>query len=74
MNLVADIEFSALILIQIAMILFLIFYLIFAAIVIKQVKVMTETLQIGFENPIKALAFFHFVFAFIVLFLAIIVL
>lgn len=74
MNLMNEIEFSALILIKIATILFLLFYLVFAGVVIKQAKIMTETIQIGFESQIKTLVFFHFVFALIVLFLAIIIL
>jgi hypothetical protein len=74
MNLVADIEFSALILIKIATLLFLLFYLVFAGVVIKQAKIMTETIQTGFEGPIKGLVFAHFVFALVTLFLAIIIL
>ncbi len=74
MNLIADVEFSVLLLVKILTIIFLVLYLIFAAVVVKQVKVMTETLQIGFETPMRALAFFHFVFALMVLFLAIVIL
>ena len=74
MNLVTDIEFSVLILIKIATLLFLLFYLIFAGVVIKQVKIMTETLEVGFEGPIKAIALIHFIFALTVLFLSIIML
>jgi len=74
MDIIADIEFSVLLLIKVATLLFLIFYLVFAGVVIKQTKIMTETIQVGFENSIKALAFIHFIFAFIVLFLAVIVL
>lgn len=74
MNLLTDIEFSALILIKIAVLAFLFFYLLFAGIVVKQVRVMTETLQVGFEAPIKVIALIHFVFALVTLFLAIIAL
>jgi uncharacterized protein with PQ loop repeat len=74
MNTLVDIEFSALILIKIAVLIFLLFYIIFAGIVVKQVRVMTETLQVGFETPIKTLALVHFIFAVITLFLAIIAL
>ncbi len=67
MNFLTSFEFSALYLIKIATIVFLLLYLIFALLVIKQVKVMTETLQVGFENQIKALVFFHFLFAVLLL-------
>jgi len=74
MNILTNIEFSALILIKIAVLVFLILYLIFSGIVVKQVRVMIETLQVGFETPIKTLALIHFIFALITLFLAIIAL
>jgi len=74
MNLITDIELSALILIKIAVLLFLVFYLVFAGVVIKQTRVMTETIEMGFEGPIRALVFIHFIFALITLFLAIIIL
>lgn len=74
MDIIADIEFTVLIFIKIATLLFLIFYLIFAGVVIKQTKIMTETIQVGFENPIKALSFIHFIFALFILFLVVIVL
>lgn len=74
MNLLVDLEFSALVLIKIAVLIFMVFYLIFAGIVVKQTRVMTETLQVGFEAPIKVLSLIHFVFALITLFLALIAL
>ena len=74
MDLVENIEFSVLVLIKIATLIFLAIYIIFAGVVIKQVKVMTETLEVGFEGPIRILAFVHFVFALVVLFLAIVIL
>lgn len=73
MDFVADVEFSVLLLIEVATIIFLIFYIIFAAVVIKQVKIMTETLEVGFEGAVKLLAFMHFVFALCALFVSIIV-
>ena len=54
---------SFLLILKGAILIFLAIYIIFASIVIRQVKVMTETLQVGFEKPIKTLAFIHFVFA-----------
>lgn len=38
-------------------------YLIFALVVIKQVSVMTRTLQLGYENIVKTLSYIHFIFA-----------
>jgi hypothetical protein len=70
----AGFESSVLILIKIATLLFLVFYLVFAAVVIKQAKIMTETIQVGLEGPIRGLVFAHFIFALLVLILAIIIL
>ena len=74
MNILSDIEFSVLILIKIATLIFLLFYLVFAGVVIKQAKIMKETLRVGFEAPIKGLVFAHFIFALVVLILAIFIL
>jgi hypothetical protein len=74
MDIISEIESSALILIKIATLLFLLFYIVFAGVVIKQAKVMTETIQMGFEGPIRALVFVHFIFALVVLLLAIVIL
>lgn len=38
-------------------------YLVFALVVIKQVRIMTETLELGFEAPVKFTAYLHFLFA-----------
>ncbi|OGM24615.1 hypothetical protein A2962_01535 [Candidatus Woesebacteria bacterium RIFCSPLOWO2_01_FULL_39_61] len=40
-------------------IFFLFIYLVFAVVVVRQVKLMTETLKVGFETPIKTLALVH---------------
>lgn len=49
-------------------------YLIFAGVVVRQVYLMTETLEVGFEMPVRALVWLHlavalgvFVFALFVL-------
>lgn len=49
-------------------------YLIFALIVIRQVKLMTDTLQLGFESTLRVLAYAHLVFAVLVMLTAIIIL
>ncbi len=41
-------------------------YLIYAMVIIRQVKLMTDTLHVGFEAPVKFLSYFHLVFAFLV--------
>ena len=48
----------------------LIIYIIFAFVVMKQVNLMTATLEIDFERPIKAVATLHFIFAVLVLIFA----
>ena len=74
MDILSEFESSALILIKIATLLFLLFYIVFAGVVIKQAKVMTETIQMGLEGPIRTLVFVHFIFALLVFLLAIIIL
>jgi len=49
-------------------------YLIFSLVVVRQVKLMTDTLQLGFEGTARALAFAHLIFAVLVLLAAIIIL
>jgi hypothetical protein len=38
-------------------------YLIFALVVLRQVNIMTDTLDVGFELPVKLLAIAHFIMA-----------
>ncbi len=38
-------------------------YILFAFVLTRQVKLMTRTLKLGFEAPVKFLAFIHFAFA-----------
>jgi hypothetical protein len=49
-------------------------YLVFAFVVTRQAKVMTDTLHLGFETPAKALAYFHLAFAILVFLAALIIL
>jgi hypothetical protein len=53
--------------IKFAIVALMLVYLLFAFIVIKQVKLMTRTLKVGFETPVKMFAYFHFLFAVVVL-------
>lgn len=49
-------------------------YLVFALVVVRQVKLMTDTLQLGFEGVVRLLAWGHLVFAVLVLLAALVVL
>lgn len=49
-------------------------YLIFAAVVVRQVYLMTETLEVGFETPVRALVWLHLAVAIGVFILALFVL
>lgn len=48
-------------------IILLLMYLIFALVVVRQVKMMTRTLQLGFEGPVTFLSYAHLIFAIFVL-------
>ena len=43
-------------------------YIVFAFVVVKQVKMMTDTLELGYEFYIKVLSYLHLAFAILVLF------
>lgn len=49
-------------------------YLVFAFVVTRQVKVMTDTLQLGFEATAKMLSYLHLAFAVLVFLSALIIL
>lgn len=52
----------------------LVLYLVFALVVVRQVKLMTDTLEVGFELPIRILAYAHLIFAILVLLAAFVIL
>lgn len=61
----------------IAKILFLIaivVYIIFALVVVRQVNLMVDTLEVGFETPIRLFAWGHLLFSIGVLILALLIL
>lgn len=60
--------------IKIAALILLGLYIVFALVVVRQVKVMTDTLQLGFEEPIKILSYVHLIFAVFVFITALITL
>lgn len=45
-------------------------YVVFATVVVRQVYLMTQTLRVGFETPIRIIAWAHLFFALIVLLLS----
>ena len=49
-------------------------YIIFALVVVRQVQLMTKTIQMNFEIPVKMLAIGHFLFAVTVFLFALIIL
>jgi hypothetical protein len=57
-----------------ALVIGLILYNIFALVVIKQVKNMTDTLEVGFEGVIILISWLHFIFALGTLVAAIVIL
>lgn len=61
-------------LIKIAALVLLGIYMVFAFVIVRQVKVMTDTLQLGFEAPIKVLSYIHLIFAVFVFLTALIIL
>lgn len=55
-----------LLIIKFGLIAFLFLYIIFAGIVVKQIQVMTKTVQLGFENFIRGIGILHFIIAVLV--------
>jgi len=49
-------------------------YIVFAGVIVKQVGLMIKTVEVGFEAPIKFVAWGHFLFAVGIFVLAIIIL
>ena len=41
----------------------LVIYAIFAWVVLRQIQLMTDTLEVGFETPVRLLGIFHLLFA-----------
>ncbi len=60
--------------VKVAALILLGMYLIFSLVVVRQIKLMTTTLSIGFEAPIKMLGYIHLAFAVLVFLAALIIL
>lgn len=68
------INFSIWQVVKIFIIVFLGLYIIFSAVVVRQVQLMVATIKVGFENQLKFLGLIHLLFSIAVLIFAIIIL
>lgn len=59
---------------KIFIIILMALYIIFAFVVVRQVQLMTDTIEVGFESQLRFMSFVHLLFAIAVLIFAIIVL
>jgi len=73
-NIITNFSSSILIVIKVAVLIFMGLYIVFAGAVVKQVKVMTHALEVGFEKPIIYISYVHFLFSLLVFALAILIL
>lgn len=53
-------------LVKIASLILLGMYLVFALVVVRQIKLMTDTLQLGYEGFVRMLGYVHLIFAILV--------
>lgn len=60
--------------VKIFIIILMVMYLIFAFVVVRQVQLMTDTLEVGFESQLRFLSFIHLLFAIAVLVFSLIIL
>ncbi len=60
--------------VKIAALILLALYMVFALVVVRQTRLMTNTLKLGFETPIKVLSYVHLGFAVFVFLTALIIL
>ncbi len=60
--------------IKVVFVVLLLVYNVFALVVVKQINLMTDTLELGFETSLRFFARFHFLFAIAVLLIAIVIL
>jgi len=74
MDFLETLGFSVLMFVKGGLLIFLFLYLIFAAVVIRQVRAMTQAVSTGFETPIKFVVVIHFIISVIVFVTAIVIL
>ena len=71
LSLINELSPSVWFLVKIIIIFGLSIYAIFSFVVVKQVNLMTETLQLGLESTIKVFAFLHFLVALTLIFISV---
>lgn len=69
---ITQIQSSGFFAIKLAAIVLLILYVFYAFIIVRQVKLMAQTIELSMEKTIKSVAFFHFLYAIALLFYAVI--
>lgn len=52
----------------------LVIYLIFALVIVRQVQLMVDTVEVGFDVPVRVLSYIHLSFAVLVFLFALIIL
>ena len=60
--------------VKLAVLFALVIYIVFAFVIMKQVKLMTDTLELGQENLIRALSYAHLMFSIGVFLFALVIL
>ncbi len=74
MNNIFFLDISIWFIAKILLLFALLLYLIFASVVVRQVQLMTDTLEVGFESLVKLLSYVHLAFAVVVFVLALLIL
>ena len=74
MNNITELYPTAWSLVKLGVIIFLVLYNIFAVIVVKQVRVMINTLEVGFEKPVVIISFVHLAISLFVLLFSLVIL
>ncbi len=67
MEILNAIGLPLLMLVKSAIIIFLVVYIIFAVVLVRQVRLMTETLEVGFEKVIASASYVHLLVAILTL-------
>lgn len=73
-NMVPILGISVWLIAKVLVLIALAIYLVFAVVVIRQISLMIETVEAGFETPIRLLGWGHFLFAVGIFVLALIIL
>jgi hypothetical protein len=74
MDLFGSFGVNPLIFLKIAIIIFMVLYCVFGIVLIRQVKLMTETLEVGFEKIVTYASYLHMVASVLTLAAAIVLL